>query len=46
MKQPCPFEGYKYELKIGKSPHRLFGNVDDNGILVFDKFIRKGLHKG
>ncbi|NER32858.1 MAG: hypothetical protein F6J93_02055 [Oscillatoria sp. SIO1A7] len=36
--------GYTHELKIGGSAQRLLGKIDDNGVLVFDKFVRGGLH--
>ena len=36
--------GYQYELKIKGSAHRILGNVNDRGVLIFDKFIPGGLH--
>lgn len=33
-----------HELKIGGSGQRLLGKIDENAVLVFDKFVRGGLH--
>lgn len=38
------YNGYKYELKISGSSQRLLGNINDKGILLFDKFVAGGLH--
>ncbi|MFH1024680.1 MAG: RHS repeat-associated core domain-containing protein [Planctomycetota bacterium] len=35
---------YTHELKIGGSAQRLVGYIDENEVLVFDKFMRGGLH--
>jgi hypothetical protein len=37
--------GYTHELKIGGSAQRLLGRIDEYGVLVFDKFVRGGVHK-
>jgi hypothetical protein len=39
-----PVNGYTHELKISGSAQRLLGRVDENGVLVFDKLVRGGLH--
>ncbi|MEM1060467.1 MAG: hypothetical protein AAGK14_14730, partial [Verrucomicrobiota bacterium] len=39
-----PVNGLTHELKIGGSAQRILGRIDENGVLVFDKFIRGGLH--
>jgi hypothetical protein len=39
-----PIGKYTHELKIGGSAQRLLGYIDENGVLIFDKFVRRGLH--
>lgn len=39
-----PVGKYTHELKIGGSAQRLLGYIDENGVLIFDKFVRGGLH--
>lgn len=39
-----PVGKYTHELKIGGSAQRLLGYIDENGVLMFDKFVRGGLH--
>lgn len=36
--------GYTHELKINGSAARILGKFDENGVLVFDEFLPKGLH--
>lgn len=38
------FGKYTHELKIGGSAQRLLGYINEQGVLVFDKFVRGGLH--
>ncbi|MEM8998307.1 MAG: RHS repeat-associated core domain-containing protein, partial [Acidobacteriota bacterium] len=40
-----PVLGYTHELKIGRSAQRLLGRVDENGVMIFERFVRGGLHK-
>ena len=39
-----PVGKYTHELKISGSAQRILGYIDDNGVLIFDKFVRGGLH--
>ena len=39
-----PVGKYTHELKISGSAQRLLGYIDENGVLIFDKFVRGGLH--
>jgi hypothetical protein len=39
-----PVGKYTHELKIGGSAQRLLGFIDENGVLIFDKFVPGGLH--
>jgi hypothetical protein len=39
-----PVGKYTHELKIGGSAQRVLGYIDENGVLIFDKFVRGGLH--
>ena len=45
IKQLARAEGkYTHELKIKGSADRLFGYIDKNGVLVFDRIIEGGRH--
>lgn len=39
-----PVGKYTHELKIGGSAQRLLGYINEDGVLIFDKFVRGGLH--
>jgi RHS repeat-associated protein len=39
-----PYKGYTHELKINGSAARILGKFDENGVLIFDEFLPKGLH--
>jgi hypothetical protein len=39
-----PHNGYTHELKINKTPARILGKFDENGVLIFDEFLPDGLH--
>jgi len=40
----APVKGYTHELKINGSAARILGKFDENGVLIFDNFLPKGLH--
>jgi hypothetical protein len=40
----APEKGYTHELKINHSAARILGKFDENGVLIFDRFLPKGLH--
>ena len=39
-----PVGKFTHELKIGGSAQRLLGYINEDSILIFDKFVRGGLH--
>ena len=40
----APVNKYTHERKINGSAARILGKFDENGVLIFDRFLPKGWH--